>query len=154
MAEVPFKFESSTDNGSKIIFEFAGKDAWKICSPDFNICFLFNSLGSERELKDLTSVVRGNYGVDDAINDLYYGISVERVKQLNSEFKLYGQYGYSIGSFPEVFVKEPIPYPEAIDAASLEVTEGRYEPGELEQMIDHTEMIDRAFVLIIPPEQN
>ena len=128
MAEVPFKFESSTDNGSRIIFEFVGRDAWKICSPDFDICFLLDSLGSEDELKDLTSTVRENYyGVDDAINDLYYEISVERVKQLNSEFKLYGQYGYSIGSFHEVFVEEPIPYLE-FNLADAEVKLGEASP--------------------------
>lgn len=45
-------------------------------------------------------------------------------------------------------------YPEAIDAASLEVAEGRYEPDELEQMIKPSELLDRAFTLIAPPDQN
>lgn len=45
-------------------------------------------------------------------------------------------------------------YPEAIDAASLEVAEGRYEPDELEQMIDRDEMLDWAFALIAPLDSN
>lgn len=45
-------------------------------------------------------------------------------------------------------------YPEAIDAASLEVAEGRYEPDELEQRIDRDEMLDRAFALIAPLDSN
>ena len=45
-------------------------------------------------------------------------------------------------------------YPEAIDAASLEVAEGRYEPDELEQRLDRTEIFDRAFTLISYLEQN
>lgn len=45
-------------------------------------------------------------------------------------------------------------YPEAIDAASLEVAEGRYELDELEQRIKPSELLDRAFTLIAPPDQN
>lgn len=41
-------------------------------------------------------------------------------------------------------------YPIAMNAASLEVAEGRYEPDELEQIVDRTQIIDRAFDLIIP----
>lgn len=43
-------------------------------------------------------------------------------------------------------------YPTAIDEASLEVAEGRYEPDELEQMINRTEILERAFNLIAPSE--
>lgn len=45
-------------------------------------------------------------------------------------------------------------YPEAIDAASLEVAEGQYQPDELEQRIDRDEMLNRAFALIAPLGSN
>ena len=41
-------------------------------------------------------------------------------------------------------------YPAALDRASLEVEEGRYEPEELEIKIDRQELLDRAFALISP----
>ena len=40
-------------------------------------------------------------------------------------------------------------YPEAIDRASLEVEEGRYETEELEKLVNKGEMIDRALSLIL-----
>ncbi|MBW4490812.1 MAG: DUF29 domain-containing protein [Trichocoleus desertorum ATA4-8-CV12] len=43
-------------------------------------------------------------------------------------------------------------YPTAIDEASLEVAEGRYEPDELEQMVNRAGTLNRAFGLIAPPE--
>lgn len=43
-------------------------------------------------------------------------------------------------------------YPEAIDRASLEVEEGRYELEELERLVNKEEMIDRALTLILPQE--
>ena len=41
-------------------------------------------------------------------------------------------------------------YPAALDRASLEVEEGRYEPEELEIKIDRQELLNRAFALISP----
>ena len=41
-------------------------------------------------------------------------------------------------------------YPAALDRASLEVEEGRYEPEELETRINRQELLDRAFTLIAP----
>ena len=41
-------------------------------------------------------------------------------------------------------------YPSALDRASLEVEEGRYEPEELETRINRQELFDRAFTLIAP----
>ena len=41
-------------------------------------------------------------------------------------------------------------YPSALDYASLEVEEGRYEPEELEIKIDRQELLNRAFALISP----
>ncbi|MBD1943981.1 DUF29 family protein [Coleofasciculus sp. FACHB-712] len=42
-------------------------------------------------------------------------------------------------------------YLNAIDEASLEVEEGRYEPEELEQLINKKEILNRALALILPP---
>jgi hypothetical protein len=43
-------------------------------------------------------------------------------------------------------------YPDAIDRASLEVEEGRYEPEELEQLVNREDIFDRAMALISPQE--
>lgn len=43
-------------------------------------------------------------------------------------------------------------YPDAIDQASLEVEEGRYQPEELEQLVDEQEIINRALMLILKVE--
>lgn len=43
-------------------------------------------------------------------------------------------------------------YLAAINTASLEVEEGRYEPGELEQLVNTEEILNRAMVLISPQE--
>jgi hypothetical protein len=43
-------------------------------------------------------------------------------------------------------------YLNAIDEASLEVAEGRYQPEELEQLVNSKEIINRALALISPQE--
>ncbi|MCL1463568.1 DUF29 family protein [Argonema galeatum] len=43
-------------------------------------------------------------------------------------------------------------YLNAIDEASLEVEEGRYEPEELEKLVNKEEIIDRALALILSSE--
>lgn len=43
-------------------------------------------------------------------------------------------------------------YLNALDEASLEVEEGRYEGEELEKMVNREELIDRAMGLIIPEQ--
>ena len=43
-------------------------------------------------------------------------------------------------------------YLAAINTASLEVEEGRYEPGELEQLVNIEEILNRAMALISPQE--
>ncbi|MEB3182697.1 MAG: DUF29 family protein [Nostocaceae cyanobacterium] len=45
-------------------------------------------------------------------------------------------------------------YPNAIDRASLEVAEGRYEPEELENIINQEEILNRAISLISPSEEH
>lgn len=45
-------------------------------------------------------------------------------------------------------------YLNAIDEASLEVEEGRYEAQELEKLVNQEEMINRALVLILPGESS
>ncbi len=42
-------------------------------------------------------------------------------------------------------------YPAALNKASLEVEEGRYDPEELEQMVDREDILNQAMVLILPP---
>ncbi len=43
-------------------------------------------------------------------------------------------------------------YLNAIDEASLEVAEGRYEPEELEKLVNCEDMINRGMALILPGE--
>jgi geranylgeranyl pyrophosphate synthase len=43
-------------------------------------------------------------------------------------------------------------YLNAIDEASLEVEEGRYQPEELEELVHQEEIINRAIGLILPQE--
>lgn len=43
-------------------------------------------------------------------------------------------------------------YLNAIDEASLEVAEGRYEPDELATIIDRDDLLTQALILILPPE--
>ena len=43
-------------------------------------------------------------------------------------------------------------YLNAIDEASLKVEEGRYQPEELEQLVNREEIINRALALISPQE--
>jgi hypothetical protein len=43
-------------------------------------------------------------------------------------------------------------YPQAINEASLEVEEGRYDAAELEQLVNREEILNRALALIIPQE--
>nr|WP_322111906.1 hypothetical protein [Aerosakkonema funiforme] len=43
-------------------------------------------------------------------------------------------------------------YLQAINQASLEVEEGRYETEELERLVNKEEIIDRALALILPSE--
>jgi hypothetical protein len=45
-------------------------------------------------------------------------------------------------------------YLNAIDEASLEVEEGRYEPEELEKLVNQEEIIYRALGLILPGESS
>lgn len=44
-------------------------------------------------------------------------------------------------------------YPEAIDRASLEVEEGRYQSDELVQVVDRQNILNQAMLLIIASEQ-
>ena len=43
-------------------------------------------------------------------------------------------------------------YPQAINEASLEVEEGRYDASELEQLVKREEILNRALALIVPQE--
>jgi hypothetical protein len=43
-------------------------------------------------------------------------------------------------------------YPQAINEASLEVEEGRYDSTELEQLVNGEEILNYALDLILPPE--
>jgi len=45
-------------------------------------------------------------------------------------------------------------YLNAIDQASLEVEEGRYEPEELEKLVNQEEILNRALGLILPGESS
>lgn len=51
---------------------------------------------------------------------------------------------------PELIEALEETYEDAIDSASLEVAEGRYEPDELKQMVDKTAILSQAIQLVMP----
>ncbi len=73
--------------------------------------------------------------------------SVREIQRENKRCKAGGYY-----LAPEELVETlEEAYLNAIDEASLEVEEGRYEPEELEQLINKKEILNRALALILPP---
>ncbi|KAB8331652.1 DUF29 domain-containing protein [Scytonema tolypothrichoides VB-61278] len=72
--------------------------------------------------------------------------SVREIQRKNKRRKARGYYL----SPEELFETLQEAYLNAIDEASLEVEEGRYQPEELEQLINREEIINRALKLILP----
>lgn len=74
--------------------------------------------------------------------------SVLEIQQLNKRRKARGFY------LPPEELANALEeaYPQAINRASLEVEKGRYDPGELEQMVAREEILNHALALISPPE--
>ncbi|ARV60435.1 hypothetical protein BZZ01_18960 [Nostocales cyanobacterium HT-58-2] len=74
--------------------------------------------------------------------------SIREIQRKNKHRKAGGYYL----SPAELFETLEEAYLNAIDEASLEVEEGRYEPEELEQLVNREEIINRAMALILPKE--
>ncbi|MBW4632880.1 MAG: DUF29 domain-containing protein [Iphinoe sp. HA4291-MV1] len=74
------------------------------------------------------------------------------VREIQRENKRRKAGGYYL-SPEELFETLEEAYLNAIDEASLEVEEGRYEPEELEQLVNREEIINRAVTLISLQEQ-
>ncbi len=74
--------------------------------------------------------------------------SVREIQRRNKRRKASGYY---LNSEELVETLEEA-YLNAIDEASLEVEEGRYEPEELEQLVNKEEILNRALALILPQE--
>lgn len=72
--------------------------------------------------------------------------SVREIQRENQRRKVGGYY-LTPAELQEVLTEA---YLNAIDEASLEVQEGRYEPEELEDFINKDKLLDRALNLIIP----
>lgn len=72
--------------------------------------------------------------------------SVREIQRENQRHKAGGYY-LSPEELKDVLEEA---YLNAIDAASLEVAEGRYEPEELEKMVNKVEILGRALTLISP----
>jgi hypothetical protein len=72
--------------------------------------------------------------------------SVREIQRENQRRKAGGYY-LTPAELQEVLTEA---YLNAIDEASLEVQEGRYEPEELEDFINKDKLLDRALNLIIP----
>lgn len=72
--------------------------------------------------------------------------SVREIQRENQRRKAGGYYLTST-ELREVLAEA---YLNVIDEASLEVQEGRYEPEELENLINRNKLLDRAFSLIAP----
>lgn len=76
--------------------------------------------------------------------------SVREIQRKNKRRKAGGYYL----TIEELRIALEEAYSQAIDRASLEVEEGRYEPEELEKLVNQDEIIDRALSLISPAETN
>jgi hypothetical protein len=74
--------------------------------------------------------------------------SVREIQRKNKRRKAGGYYLTS----EELLETLEEAYLNAIDQASLEVAEGRYEPEELEQLVNREELLNRAIALILPQE--
>ncbi|NMG18563.1 DUF29 family protein [Brasilonema bromeliae] len=72
--------------------------------------------------------------------------SVREIQRENKRRKAGGYYLCS----EELFETLEEAYLNAIDEASLKVEQGRYEPEELEQLVNREEIINRALTLILP----
>lgn len=71
--------------------------------------------------------------------------SIRQIQRKNKRRKAGGYYLNS----EELAEALEAAYPDAIDQASLEVEEGRYQPEELERFVNKQEMINRALMLIL-----
>ncbi|MEH2393424.1 MAG: DUF29 family protein [Nostoc sp.] len=76
--------------------------------------------------------------------------SVREIQRENKRRKAGGYY-FTAEELLEILAEA---YLNAIDEATLEVEEGRYEPEELEKLINREEIINRALTLILPGESN
>ncbi|WP_375497946.1 DUF29 family protein [uncultured Nostoc sp.] len=76
--------------------------------------------------------------------------SVREIQRENKRRKAGGYY-LTPEELLEILVEA---YLNAIDEASLEVEEGRYEVQELEKLVNQEEIINRALCLILPGESN
>jgi|ERR687885_1132969 hypothetical protein len=74
--------------------------------------------------------------------------SVLKIQGLNKRRKAGGVYLQS----EELRLALEEAYPQAINEASLEVEEGRYDASELEQLVNREEIVNRALALIVPQE--
>ena len=74
--------------------------------------------------------------------------SVREIQRRNKRRKAAGYYLTS----EELVETLEEAYLNAIDEASLEVEEGRYESEELEQLVNKEEILNRALALVLPSE--
>lgn len=75
------------------------------------------------------------------------------VREIQRENKQRQAGGYYLTS-AELWETLAEAYLNAIDQASLEVEEGRYEPTELEKLVNREEILNRALGLILPGESS
>jgi len=71
--------------------------------------------------------------------------SIRQIQRKNKRRKAGGYYLNS----EELAEALEAAYPDAIDQASLEVEEGRYQPEELEKFVNKQKIINRALMLIL-----
>ncbi|MGV0107823.1 DUF29 family protein [Nostoc sp. DSM 114167] len=76
--------------------------------------------------------------------------SVREIQRENKQPKA-GDYYLTPEELLEILAEA---YLNAIDEASLEVEEGRYEVQELEKLVNQKQIINRALALILPGESN
>ena len=74
--------------------------------------------------------------------------SVRQIQKKNKRRKAGGYYLTP----EELYIALEEAYPQAINEASLEVEDGRYEPEELETLVNQEEILNRALALILVQE--
>jgi len=80
--------------------------------------------------------------------EVYIRNSVREIQRKNKRRKAGGYY-LTTEELVETLEEA---YLNALDEASLEVEEGRYEPEELEKLINKEEILNHALALILPPD--
>jgi hypothetical protein len=84
MAKIPLTFDYSEDKYPGIEYKFLeSQNHWEICFSALNLSFLYDK---------------------EPFSEECYYLDIEEIEKLNPSFKAHGRFGYSSGSFHELFL--------------------------------------------------